>query len=118
MTLTTIPYSLPHEERVFFFLGHADVVDDALLLVMNDDMIKNRRGLVRYAGQSDSRHSMYATCGPRETISLVIPSLGGNMYVMGEEFMQGGEPKCYHYELFHGKILNDHTYDKLLYSLV
>jgi hypothetical protein len=77
MTLTTIPDSLPHEARPVVFLGQADVVDVALLLVMNDGVIKNRRGLAGSAGQSDSRHSMSATCGPRDMISLVTPSLGG-----------------------------------------
>jgi hypothetical protein len=34
-------------------------------------------GLLGSAGQSGSRHSMSVTCGPRDMISLVTPSLGG-----------------------------------------
>jgi hypothetical protein len=40
-------------------------------------MRKNRRDPAGSAVQSDSRHSMSATCGPRDMISLVTPSLGG-----------------------------------------
>jgi hypothetical protein len=36
MTLTMIPDLLPHEARPVVFLDQADVVDVALLLVMND----------------------------------------------------------------------------------
>jgi hypothetical protein len=79
MTLTMIPDLLPHEARPVVFLDQADVVDVSLLLVMNDDAIMNRRGPVGSAGQYDSRHSMSSTCGPRDMISLVTPSLGGNM---------------------------------------
>jgi hypothetical protein len=53
------------------------VVDVSLLLVMNDGVIRNRRGLVGYAGQSNSRHSMSFTCRPQDMISLVTPSMGG-----------------------------------------
>jgi hypothetical protein len=34
------------------------------------------------AGQFDSQHSMSATCGPRDMISLVTPSLGGNIWLL------------------------------------
>jgi len=27
-------------------------------------------------------------------------------YVMGEVFMQGDKPICYHFEIFHGRVLN------------
>jgi hypothetical protein len=39
-------------------------------------------------------------------------------YAMGVVLMQGGNPVCYHSELFHGGVLNFLTYDKELYSLV
>jgi hypothetical protein len=32
--------------------------------------------------------------------------------------MQGGRPVCYHFEVFHGEVLNYPTYDKELYALV
>jgi hypothetical protein len=57
----------------------ANVVDVALLLVMSGDAIMNRRDLAGSAAQSNSRHSMSATCGPQDMISLVTPSLGGNI---------------------------------------
>jgi hypothetical protein len=76
MILITILGSLPHEARFAAFLGQADVVDATLLLVMNDG-VKYKKGLVGSAGQSDSRHSVSATRGPRDMISLVTPSLGG-----------------------------------------
>jgi hypothetical protein len=75
MTLTIIPDSLPHEARPTVFLDQADVVDVALLSTMNDDAIMNRRRLAGSVGQSNSRHSMSATCWPRDMISLVTPSL-------------------------------------------
>jgi hypothetical protein len=37
---------------------------------------------------------------------------------MGVVFTQGGKLVCYHYEMFHGGVLNYPTYDKELYSLV
>jgi hypothetical protein len=52
-------------------------MDVALLLVMYGDASMNRRGPAGYASQSGSRHSMSATCGPRDMISLVTPSLRG-----------------------------------------
>jgi hypothetical protein len=39
-------------------------------------------------------------------------------YAMGAVPMQGGRLVCYHYELFHGAVLNYPTYDKELYTLV
>jgi hypothetical protein len=45
-----IPDLLSHEARPIVFLDQADVVDVALLLVMNDDVIMNRRG---FASQLD-----------------------------------------------------------------
>jgi hypothetical protein len=33
-------------------------------------------------------------------------------YVMGVVLMQGGKLVCYHFEMFHGKVLNYLTYDK------
>jgi hypothetical protein len=39
-------------------------------------------------------------------------------YAMRVVLMQGGRPLCYHFELFHGQILNYPTYDKELYALV
>jgi hypothetical protein len=64
MTLTTTPDFLPHEARLVVFLDQADVVDDGLLLVMNDDVIMNRRGLAGSTSQSDSQNSVSATYGP------------------------------------------------------
>lgn len=37
---------------------------------------------------------------------------------MGEMLMQGGRPICYHYELFDGEFLNDHSYNNEFYALV
>jgi hypothetical protein len=76
MTLTMIPDLLPHGARPVVFLDQADVVDVALLLVMNDEALMKKRGPPGSVGQSGSRHSMSATCGPRDIISLVTPSLG------------------------------------------
>jgi hypothetical protein len=39
-------------------------------------------------------------------------------YAMGVVLMQEGKPICYHFEMFHGKVLNYPTYDKELYALV
>lgn len=39
-------------------------------------------------------------------------------YPMRAILMQGGRPICYHYEVFHGAILNNLAYDKQLYALV
>ena len=39
-------------------------------------------------------------------------------YVMGVVLMQGGNLVCYHFEMFHGGVLNYPTYDKELYVLV
>jgi hypothetical protein len=39
-------------------------------------------------------------------------------YVMGEFLMYVGKPICYHYEMFHGGVLNYPTYDKEIYILV
>jgi hypothetical protein len=51
---------------------------------------------------------------------LVIPNLqnpfevekGASGYAMGVVLMQGGSPIYFHFELFHGVILNYPTYDK------
>jgi hypothetical protein len=72
-----IPDLLPHEARPVVLWGQAGVMDVALLLVMYDGASMNRRGPWGYASQSGSRHSMSATCGPRDMISLVTPSLRG-----------------------------------------
>jgi hypothetical protein len=45
MTLTMIPDLLPNEARPAVFLDQVDVVDVALLLVMNNDALMKRRGL-------------------------------------------------------------------------
>jgi hypothetical protein len=39
-------------------------------------------------------------------------------YVMTAVLMQGNKSICYHYEMFHGGVLNYPTYDKELYTLV
>jgi hypothetical protein len=39
-------------------------------------------------------------------------------YAMGTILMQGGRPLCYHYETFHGTILNYLSYNKETYALV
>jgi hypothetical protein len=39
-------------------------------------------------------------------------------YAMGVFLMQGGKPICYHFEMFHGGVLNYLIYDKELYALV
>jgi hypothetical protein len=77
MTLTMIPDLLPHGARPVVFLEQVDVVDDALSLMMNNEALVKKRGPLGSVGQSDSWHSMSATCGPRDMISLVTPSLGG-----------------------------------------
>jgi hypothetical protein len=59
-----IPDLLPHEARPAVLWDQADIVDSALLLVMNDDAIMNKRDPAGSIGQSDSQHSMSATCGP------------------------------------------------------
>jgi hypothetical protein len=41
-----------------------------------------------------------------------------NDYAMGAFLMQGSKPICYHYEMFHGGVLNYPTYNKELYTLV
>jgi hypothetical protein len=46
-------------------------------LTMNDEVLMKQRGPPGFVGQSNSRHSMYVTCGPRDIISLVTPKLGG-----------------------------------------
>jgi hypothetical protein len=44
MTLTMIAYLLPHGARPVVFLDQADVVDDALLLMMNDEVLIKKNG--------------------------------------------------------------------------
>jgi hypothetical protein len=39
-------------------------------------------------------------------------------YDMGVVLMQGGKTISYHSRMFHGGVLNYHTYDKELYALV
>lgn len=39
-------------------------------------------------------------------------------YAMGAILLQEGKPICYHFEKFHGVILNYPTYDKEMYTLV
>ncbi len=39
-------------------------------------------------------------------------------YAMGVVLMQGGRHVCYHFEVFHGAVLNYPTYDKELYAMV
>jgi hypothetical protein len=39
-------------------------------------------------------------------------------YAMGVVLMQGGRHVCYHFEVFHGEVLNYPTYDKELYAFV
>jgi hypothetical protein len=77
MTLTMIPDLLPRGARPVVFLEQVDVVHVALLLMMNDEALMKKRGPSGSAGQSNSRPSMSTTCGPRDIISLVTPSLGG-----------------------------------------
>jgi len=48
MTLTMLLDLLPHEEILVVFLDQADVVDVALLRVVNDGEIMNKRGPVGY----------------------------------------------------------------------
>jgi hypothetical protein len=57
-------------------VDQVSVVDVALLLMM---MVKcgEEEGLCGLCCPSNSRHSMSATCGPRDIISLVTPRLGG-----------------------------------------
>jgi hypothetical protein len=57
-------------------------VDVVLLLTMNDEALMKKRFPSRFVGQSGSQHSMSATSGPRDIISLVTPTLGGNSYQM------------------------------------
>jgi hypothetical protein len=77
MTLTMTLEFLSHGARHVVFLDQVDVVDASLLLVMNNEAIMSMRGPVGSIGQSGSRHSMYATHGPRDMISLVTPSQRG-----------------------------------------
>lgn len=37
---------------------------------------------------------------------------------MGVVFMQGGRLGCYHFDVFHGVVINYPTYDKELYAMV
>jgi hypothetical protein len=39
-------------------------------------------------------------------------------YATGVVLIHGGKSVCYHSEMFHGRILNYHTYDKELYALI
>jgi hypothetical protein len=39
-------------------------------------------------------------------------------YDMGVVLMKGSKLVCYHYDMFHGGVLNYPTYDKELYALV
>jgi hypothetical protein len=57
---------------------------------------------------------------------LVLPNLqnpfkvgtDGSVYAMGVVLMQGGRPVYYHFEVFHGVVLNYPTHDKEIYALV
>jgi hypothetical protein len=53
------------------------VVDVALLQMMMMVNCGEEEGLCGLCYPSDSQHSMSATCGPRDIISLVTPRLGG-----------------------------------------
>jgi hypothetical protein len=77
MTLTMIPNLLPHEEKLVFFLDQVNVVDVALLSVMNDDAIMNRRAPIGFIARSNYQNSMSATCKSQDMISLVTPGLRG-----------------------------------------
>jgi hypothetical protein len=68
---------LPHQARPAVLSGKFGVMDIALLLMMYGGASMNRRGPAGYASQSNSRHSMYTTCGPRDMISIVTPRLRG-----------------------------------------
>jgi hypothetical protein len=77
MTLTTISDLLPHGERLDVFLDQPDVVDVALLMMMNDEELMKNKVPLGSIGQYDAQHSMYVSCGPQDMISLATPSLGG-----------------------------------------
>jgi hypothetical protein len=57
--------------------SQAGVVDVALLQMMMMVKCGEEEGLCGLCYASGSRHSMSATCGPRDIISLVTPRLGG-----------------------------------------
>jgi hypothetical protein len=68
------------KQDLLSFLGQAGVADTAMLLTMNGDVWWRGGALSAQCGlnwSSGSRHSMSATCGPRDIISLVTPRLGG-----------------------------------------
>jgi hypothetical protein len=44
--------------------------------------------------------------------------IDASRYALEEFLMQCGKPHCYHFELFHGAVLNYAPYDKELFSLV
>jgi hypothetical protein len=63
-------------------VDQAGVVDVAMLLTMSGDVWWRGGALSAQCGlcwSSGSRHSMSATCGPRDIISLVTPRLGGKL---------------------------------------
>jgi hypothetical protein len=72
---------LPHEARLAVLWGQVGVADAAMLLIMSGDAWCRGGDLSAQCGlywSSSSRHSMSATYGPRDIISLVTPRLGGN----------------------------------------
>jgi hypothetical protein len=56
--------------------------------------------------------------GPLNLHNLFEVETDASGYAMGEVLMQGGRTICYHYETFHGAVLNYPAYDKELYALI
>jgi hypothetical protein len=75
MTLTMISDLLPHGERPVVFLDQADVVDVALLLMMNDEALMKKRGPLRalLVNLTLVDTPCLLPSGPRDMISLVYP---------------------------------------------
>jgi hypothetical protein len=71
MTLTMILDLLPHEEIPVVFLDQADVVDVALLWVMNDGEIMNGRGLWALLVNLTLNTPCLLLVGLKDMISLV-----------------------------------------------
>jgi hypothetical protein len=44
--------------------------------------------------------------------------IDASRYAIGLILMEGGKLVCYHYDIFHGRVLNYPTYDKEFYALV
>jgi hypothetical protein len=69
------------KQDMLSYVDQVGVANIVMLLTMSGDVCWRRGALSTQCGlcrSSGSRHFMFATCGPRDIISLVIPRLGGN----------------------------------------